>query len=74
WDLKGNELISFNGHADPVNSVCFSPDGKSVLTGSYDKTAKLWKAVMTLDDYIQFGNYDRLTESQMREYGLLKNE
>ena len=32
----------FSGHASYVLSVAFSPDGKQVLTGSYDKTAKLW--------------------------------
>ena len=34
--LKG--MISTNG----VSSVDFSPDGKIILTGSYDKTARLW--------------------------------
>jgi WD40 repeat protein len=27
-----------------VNSVAFSPDGQRVLTGSWDKTARLWDA------------------------------
>jgi WD40 repeat protein len=26
-----------------VNSVAFSPDGKLVLTGLYDRTARLWE-------------------------------
>jgi WD40 repeat protein len=30
------------GHTDEIASVSFSPDGKHVLTGSRDKTAKLW--------------------------------
>ncbi len=30
------------GHTNSINGVAFSPDGKLVLTGSDDKTAKLW--------------------------------
>ncbi|MCU0644028.1 MAG: CHAT domain-containing protein [bacterium] len=29
-------------HAAQVSAAAFSPDGKKVLTGSWDKTAKLW--------------------------------
>ncbi len=32
------------GHTDYINQVRFSPDGKTLLTGSSDKTAKLWDA------------------------------
>ena len=31
-------------HEDWVSSVAFSPDGRTVLTGSYDRTARLWDA------------------------------
>lgn len=31
------------GHRGPVTSVAYSPDGKRLLTGSTDKTARLWK-------------------------------
>ena len=31
-------------HQDEVRAVAFSPDGKTVLTGSHDKTAWLWNA------------------------------
>ena len=31
-------------HSSYVNSVAFSPDGKSIVSGSYDKTIKVWDA------------------------------
>jgi hypothetical protein len=38
------ELLTLKGHADDVFSVAFSPDGKRVVTGSNDNTAKIWDA------------------------------
>ena len=35
-------LKILRGHSEYVSAVAFSPDGKTVLTGSVDKTAKLW--------------------------------
>jgi WD40 repeat protein/serine/threonine protein kinase len=32
------------GHAGQVRSVAFSPDGKRIVTGSWDQTAKVWDA------------------------------
>ena len=38
-----NLLIrTFTGHSDVVRSVAFSPDGEYALSGSWDKTLKLW--------------------------------
>jgi WD40 repeat protein/tRNA A-37 threonylcarbamoyl transferase component Bud32 len=31
-------------HQGPVMAVAFSPDGKTVITGSWDRTARLWEA------------------------------
>jgi WD40 repeat protein len=30
------------GHSEDVNSVAYSPDGKHIVTGSRDKTVKIW--------------------------------
>ena len=32
----------FKGHSGLVFSVAFSPDGKTLATGSFDNTVKLW--------------------------------
>ena len=33
-----------SAHSYSVNSVAFSPDGKTIVSGSNDKTIKVWDA------------------------------
>ncbi|MEE1020396.1 MAG: WD40 repeat domain-containing protein [Bacteroidales bacterium] len=33
---------TLNGHSSFVNSVAYSPDGKKIVSGSQDKTVKIW--------------------------------
>ncbi|KAF9271947.1 hypothetical protein BGZ88_005377, partial [Linnemannia elongata] len=43
WDLGFDEPnFKLEGHTDEVNSVACSPCGKWILSGSRDKTARLW--------------------------------
>ncbi|MCP2729439.1 AAA-like domain-containing protein [Limnofasciculus baicalensis] len=52
WNLEGKELLTLTGHKDWVTSVSFSPDGKTIASGSGDGTVKLWnlegKELLTL--------------------------
>ena len=32
----------FSGHTNSVLSVAYSPDGKYITSGSYDKTVRIW--------------------------------
>ena len=43
------KLVSdpFEGHTNFVISVAFSPDGKYIIPGSYDKTIRMWDAQTT---------------------------
>jgi WD40 repeat protein len=45
----GKQVRAFTGHTSQIVSVAFSPDGQSVLTGSQDGTARLWKIHMSAD-------------------------
>jgi WD40 repeat protein len=43
WDVAtGKEQATFKGHTSWVNSVAYSPDGKTLASGSFDQTIKLW--------------------------------
>ena len=45
-ELKAEKKIAHNGD---VNSVAFSPDGKTIVSGSDDKTLKVWDAGVSTD-------------------------
>lgn len=39
---NGQTLKILNGHSDTVTSVCFMPNGKTLVSASEDKTLRLW--------------------------------
>lgn len=43
WDVRtGEHIRTLAGHTRKIHSVMFSPDGKTLTTGSYGGTLRLW--------------------------------
>ena len=40
--ITGSQTAVLSGHTDRVNSLTFSSDGKSLVSGSHDTTVKFW--------------------------------
>ena len=46
-----------DAHSGPVYSVAFSPDGSKIVSGSADKTIKVWDMVnWSRKDHLMFNN------------------
>lgn len=48
--------MKLEGHTDTVRSVCFSPDARTIASGSWDKSIRLWdvksgKLIFTLEGH-----------------------
>lgn len=44
WDLKaGRQLHVLRGHAEAIDAVVITPDGRRAVTGSVDETLRVWE-------------------------------
>lgn len=59
WDIASTKITRrLRGHTHKINCVCFGGNSSILLTGSFDKTVKIWdlrarnfSAIQTLDDF-----------------------
>jgi WD40 repeat protein len=57
-------------HQDAVRAVAFSPDGKAVLTGSADRTARLWDFSELPDNQERISTWvEVITGLELGEFG-----
>jgi WD40 repeat protein len=55
-----NYITSFKGHSDWIRSLAFSPDGQAIVSGSNDKTVRLWNVQTGQLIYLLTGHKDRV--------------
>ncbi len=54
------QILAITGHTDQLRSVAFSPDGRRILTASWDKTARIWDAATGQEITQLIGHTDRV--------------
>lgn len=52
WDVERGACIhTLTKHTEPVYSVAFSPDGKFLASGSFDKCVHIWSTQVRVESF-----------------------
>lgn len=57
---KGKLLCKYQGHTESIRAVAWSPDGKYLVSGSWDKTVQVWEAATGREVFTYRGHNDRV--------------
>ncbi len=60
--FDGRELLTLNGHSDPIKALAFSPDGKWLASGSYDPSIKIWDTSSGKEIQSIYWDYSQVTD------------
>jgi WD40 repeat protein len=63
------EILVIAGHTERIRAVQFSPDGKRIVTASYDRTARIWDAATGREIMQLSGHTDRLRSASFSPDG-----
>ncbi len=67
----GNIVQIFTGHSGDVTSVAFSPDGTQVITGSWDRSARIWDVATGAEIHALLGHSFEVTSVAFSPDGTL---
>ncbi|MBX3326495.1 MAG: hypothetical protein U0223_06775 [Nitrospira sp.] len=75
WDVASGKELHVLWHEEGVNSAEFAPDGKTVVTASDDRTARLWpcevcRPIDEIATRLHKAIGRDLTDEERRQYGV----